>query len=96
MTEAAIIKTDSPPMEARDVMAMPVRGQALPSGAVMVSQSTAFLQMIERASRDPAVDIEKFRQLMLMKREVEAQAAEREFDNCMADAQAEIDRKSVV
>jgi hypothetical protein len=64
--------------------------EIMPSGAVMVTQTSAFLQMIERASRDPAVDIVKFRELMLMKREVEMQAAEREFDNCMADAQSEM------
>lgn len=62
----------------------------LPSGAVMVTQSAAFLQMIERASRDPAIDIVKFQALMTMKREIEAEAAKREYINCMAAAQAEI------
>ena len=87
MNEQATIRTIEETGGPREVVSMPA---SFPSGAVMLSQSASFLQMIERASRDASVDIVKFRELMLMKREVEMQAAEREFDNCMADAQSEM------
>jgi hypothetical protein len=48
--------------------------------------------MIEREARDPAVDVDKLRQLMEMRAQVEAKQAEREFDTAMADAQSKLRR----
>ena len=54
------------------------------------SEVVAVMSMIERAARDPSVDIDKFRQLMEMRKEIEAMAAEREFDAAMTEAQSEM------
>jgi hypothetical protein len=48
--------------------------------------------MIERAARDPSVDVDKLRQLMEMRQQVEKERAEREFDAAMADAQSKLRR----
>lgn len=54
------------------------------------SEANAVLSMIERAARDPAVDIDKLRQLMEMREKAELQAAERAFNGAMKAAQAEM------
>lgn len=54
------------------------------------SETNAVLGMIERAARDPAVDIDKLRQLMEMREKAELQAAERAFNGAMRAAQAEM------
>lgn len=54
------------------------------------SETNAVLSMIERAARDPAVDIDKLRQLMEMREKAELQAAERAFNSAMRSAQAEM------
>lgn len=56
------------------------------------SESGAIVSMIERAARDPSVDVDKLRQLMEMRQQVEARTAEREFDGAMTDAQAKLRR----
>jgi len=48
------------------------------------------LGLIERASRDPNVDIDKMERLIAMHERVQAEAARVEFDNAMAAAQAEM------
>lgn len=48
------------------------------------NETTALISMIERAARDPAVDIEKFERLMAMKERVETQIAKRDFDAALA------------
>lgn len=55
--------------------------------AVADSADMRMLEMIERASRDPTVDIAKFAQLVEMRREHEAIVAERQFDIAMNEAQ---------
>lgn len=48
------------------------------------------LSMIERAARDPAVDIDKMERLMLMKERSDAQLARQAFDDAMADMQPKL------
>lgn len=55
-----------------------------------VSGGDAVLQMIERAVRDPSVDVHKMRELFALRKEMMAIEAERNFDAAMADAQAEM------
>jgi ERF superfamily len=49
--------------------------------------SVAFLQMIERAARDPAVDIDKLDRLLLMRERENARVAEQAFNAALAEAQ---------
>jgi hypothetical protein len=46
--------------------------------------------MIERAARDPSVDIDKLERLMQMKKDADALAARAAFDASMADLQPEL------
>lgn len=48
------------------------------------------LMMIEKAARDPLVDIEKMDRLLQMKERLEGKRAQVEFDNAMADAQEDM------
>jgi len=54
------------------------------------SETAAILSMIALAARDPSVDIDKMRQLYAWKKEIESDAAQKEFNTAMAAAQAEI------
>jgi len=54
------------------------------------SETAAVLSMIERAARDPAVDIDKLQKLMEMREKSETQAALRAFNGAMKAAQAEM------
>lgn len=54
------------------------------------SEPVAFLHMIERASRDPSVDIEKMERLMAMHERMIAKQAEADFNDAMAACQREI------
>lgn len=60
----------------------------LPSQAAI--EAAAFISIIERAARDPSVDIEKFERLMLMKERVERQTAIRAFNDAISAAKGEI------
>jgi hypothetical protein len=56
----------------------------------VANESNAVIAMIERAARDPAVDIDKFERLMAMKERQEARAKEDAFNDAMALAQSEM------
>lgn len=56
------------------------------------SEASAVLHMIERAARDPAVDIDKLQQLMAMRERIEARQAEADFDKALTAAQAGMGR----
>lgn len=61
-----------------------------------LSETAAVLSMIERAARDPAVDIDKLERLMKMQKEMAEMKAKIAFDAAMADMQIKlpvIDRK---
>jgi hypothetical protein len=49
-----------------------------------------YLAVIERAARDPTVDIVKFQQLMAMRERVEDRLAKQAFDNAIALAKGEL------
>lgn len=61
----------------------------LKENAVSTREENAVLSMIERAARDPQVDIEKMRQLLQMRADEEARQAKREFNEALAQVQAE-------
>lgn len=63
--------------------------QALPA-VPQQSEAVAFLHMIERASRDESVDIEKMERLMAMHERMVAKQAEADFNDAMAACQREI------
>lgn len=50
----------------------------------------AVLSMIERAARDPAIDLDKFERLMAMRERIEDREASRAFNEAMAAAQGEM------
>jgi ERF superfamily protein len=56
------------------------------------SEATAMMLMIERAARDPSVDIEKMKQLMEMLKAVQLEEAEAAFNFAMTEAQSRIKR----
>jgi hypothetical protein len=57
-----------------------------------VSETAAVLHMIERAARDPSVDITKLQQLMDMRERIAARTAESEFDKALTSAQSAMGR----
>jgi ERF superfamily len=57
---------------------------------VAQSEAVNFLQLIERASRDPAVDIDKMERLMQMHREMMKIKAESEFNEALTACQREL------
>lgn len=61
---------------------------------VVVSETAAVISMIERAARDPAVDIDKLQRLMEMRKTIETESAEKAFNIAMKAAQAEMGRIS--
>lgn len=63
--------------------------RALPA-APAPTEAVAFLSLIERASRDPSVDIEKMERLMAMHERMIAKQAEADFNDAMAACQREI------
>jgi hypothetical protein len=54
---------------------------------VLTSEPSAIIQMIERAARDPAVDIDKMQRLLDMKEKMELRVAEQAFNDAMRIAQ---------
>lgn len=52
--------------------------------------ATSLLQVIERAARDPSVDIEKMERLLVMQEKIVARDAEAQFNIAMTAAQAEM------
>lgn len=54
------------------------------------TESAAIFQIVERAARDPNVDIDKMERLILMQERVQARNAELDFDRSMAAAQEEM------
>ena len=63
--------------------------EALPT---VQSESAAVLSMIERAARDPSVDMDKLQRLMEMRKTIETETAARAFNAAMKAAQSEMGR----
>lgn len=55
-----------------------------------VSDSTALISVIERAARDPNIDIDKMERLLVMQERIFARAAEADFNAAMSACQAEM------
>jgi hypothetical protein len=62
----------------------------IPANPIVPAQPTTMLDIIDRASRDPSVDIDKLERLIGLKKDMEAQQARVEFDRAMVSAQAEM------
>lgn len=60
------------------------------SPVIPTSDAGAIFQIIERAARDPSVDIEKMKELMAMRKAMQAEASELEYDQAMSAAQEEM------
>lgn len=58
------------------------------------SPSTSLVQVIERAARDPSVDIDKMERLLAMQERIMLKSAEAEFNQAMTAAQSEMSRIS--
>jgi hypothetical protein len=67
--------------------AVPAVVEAAPPPAALTGEGSPILGLIERASRDPNVDIDKMERLIAMHERVQAEQNRREFDNAMASAQ---------
>lgn len=65
---------------------VPAVVEAAPPPAPL-GDGSPILGLIERASRDPNVDIDKMERLIAMHERVQAEQSRREFDNAMASAQ---------
>ena len=57
-----------------------------------VSEATSILQVIERAARDPNIDVDKMERLLAMHERIVARQAETAFNQAMADVQKEMPR----
>lgn len=57
---------------------------------VSINESASLLGLIERAAKDPSVDIDKMERLFQMHERVTARAAEAAFNTAMAKVQAEL------
>lgn len=69
-----------------DVVAMQA---AEPAPIAVQSESGALISMIERAARDPAVDIDKFDRLMVWKEKIDRNNSVRAFNDAVALAKGE-------
>lgn len=67
-----------------------VEHEPAPAEVVPVSEAGAIFQIIERAARDPSVDIDKMKELMAMRKAMQAEASELEYDQAMSAAQEEM------
>lgn len=67
-----------------------VMNNPMPVPAAPLTEAGAVLQIIERAARDPAVDIGKMRELLAMRKDMMAVEAETAFDAAMTAAQIEM------
>lgn len=67
-----------------DMIPAPATGQALAT----TTEAGTILNIIERAARDPAVDIDKMERLIAMQQRVQSRQDQIDYDNAMADAQS--------
>lgn len=59
-------------------------------GQVATTEAVSFMQMIERAARDPSVDIDKMERLMQMHERMVTRKAESDFNDAMTACQKEL------
>lgn len=72
-------------MGALDLMKRP---QSAATDLAIISENAAFMQMIERATRDPDINIDKLKNLMELYERRDAALARKSFDAAVADAKA--------
>jgi hypothetical protein len=60
------------------------------AGTAPTSEIVAFIEIIERAARDPSIDIDKLDRLLLMRERENARVAEQAFNTALAEAQTEM------
>jgi hypothetical protein len=65
-------------------------GLSMPVPQPPASETAPVLLMIERAARDPTIDIDKLQRLLDLRQQMEARAAEQRFNEALAAAQAEM------
>jgi hypothetical protein len=78
------------PVERPPLTTAPVPTEAIPPASASVGAPDAVLALIERAARDPAISVERMQQLFALKKNIDADYAERAFNAAMAAAKAEI------
>lgn len=83
------VPEDKPRRRKTNGKALAVASEAPPP--VPVSEGDAFLAMIERAARDPQVDIDKMERLLDRRERMDAQERVRAFNSAMAAAKAEFE-----
>ena len=88
-TAQAPLAGEAKPAKTRQVATRMVKQEVAASGAPK-SDSMAMLEMIDRAARDPAVDIGKMKELLIMRKEFMAEQAEQAFNDSMNLAQMEM------
>ena len=88
--DTVIQEIEFTPAEAMPQGAPPAVAQHQAPAALQELAVDPILTMIERAARDPSVDIDKMDRLLQMKERVDAKAAQIQFDNAMADAQEDM------
>lgn len=76
----------TPPKQGRAVTRK--RQEQVP--AAPVSETAALIDMISRAASDPSVNIDKMRELLVMRKDIMAQEAEQNFNTAMTQAQSEM------
>lgn len=62
----------------------------IPAGQVVVTDASAMIAMIERAARDPNVDIDKMERLWSMKERMDASRAKAAFDSALSEMQPKL------
>lgn len=67
-----------------------IEPERLPATQHAVSESAAIFQIIERAARDPNVDLDKMERLMAMREREMSRQAEQAFNEAMKAAQSEM------
>lgn len=85
LKEPPVIDFTCEPTQAQAVVVAEPQAAQLPAN--LQPELTPILGLIERASRDPNVDIDKMERLIAMQERVQAEQSRREFDNAMASAQ---------
>ncbi|CAB4202915.1 hypothetical protein UFOVP1623_13 [uncultured Caudovirales phage] len=61
-----------------------------PAAPVALTDSNAMMAIIERAARDPNIDIDKMERLMAMKERMDASRAKSAFDSALAEMQPKL------
>jgi hypothetical protein len=68
-----------------------IKGPAMALPAAQPDEGSAIIAMIERAARDPSVDLEKMERLYAMHERIEARRAEAEYAASMSECQREME-----